>query len=143
MAYDFETDVRNLTRADTLAIGVINWAIALAKTVYICGNSSDYDDTVSDADNFLVSILSSAFVTMYLNGSDLPSSFQLDELQLEFDTSAGAPEKKFFEMFFFWVKRFQAAGCDLQYADASTLMDVTTFTEPSVIASLTLPDNFE
>lgn len=137
MVYDFETDIENFLSVD-IPTATVSWAVRIAKTIYIGGDPTTYDEDLSDADNFLVSILASAFVVMNVNGVSAPTEFKLDEFSIK-EQASSTEESKFFKMFFSWKNMFQARGVDLQYADTGEIVNVTAFTATDHIGNKSLP----
>lgn len=143
MAYDFSTDIDNLTRAASVAAPVKDWAVSWAKSLYIADDPANYDEDKSYVDNRLVSLLACGFVVSYVNGSDIAKSFQLDEFKIEFAEDFAAPEHKFLDMFWFWLRKYQESGVSLQYKESGSILTTGTYTEAIYVATRNLPEGIE
>lgn len=126
MAYDFTTDVQNLTRI-TVDPGVLAWAVDSAKTLYIGDDPTNYDEDKSTVDNKLVSILASAFVSQYNTGAEFGSSFSLDEFSIESKGGEDIPFFKFLDLFENWLRMYQERGIALQYKDIDSLFELSAY----------------
>lgn len=140
MVYDFETDIRRLTREDTLDVSIINWAVAFAKDVYAPGEV--YDEDLSNVDNRLVAMLASSFVMLYVDGIDIPTTFRLDEFTIENDNQDSSAFI-FLKMFNDWLTIFQSRGVALQYVDSASSILVTEYDASLYAHTRTLPDGLE
>lgn len=137
MVYNFETDIEFFLNKDISTIN-IDIAVDLAKAFYIGADPSGYDEDASRIDNYLISILASAFILMNENGTSVPTSFKLDEFSIE-ESINDMEETKFFNLFFDWLRMFQRRNITLQYADATSLLDITAFVPNDNIADASVP----
>lgn len=127
MAYDFITDIQYFTRLEPLSSSITDWALNQAITIYIADNPINYDDTLSDVDNRLISILASSFVVMWNNGFEIPALFKLDEFTVQESDKSKHPEMKFFDLFWTWLRMYQSRGVSLQYKDSAGVFALSNY----------------